>query len=67
MASEATLTLRRLRQPRRLSPDLPLALMSGYPTHEVIQHLDGLKLTGYRQKPFRLTALGGLLPWASDA
>ncbi|MFO0842021.1 MAG: response regulator [Gemmataceae bacterium] len=53
-----------LRQLRRLSPDLPLVLMSGYPTHEAIHRLEGVELAGCLQKPFRLGALSDMLPLA---
>jgi CheY-like chemotaxis protein len=56
MSGEAT-----LRELRRLGPDLPLVLMSGYAASDVLPRFTELKLAGYLQKPFRLPALIELL------
>jgi CheY-like chemotaxis protein len=42
---------------RRLSAELPVLIMSGYPQEEVAARLAPLGLTGCLQKPFRLPTL----------
>jgi two-component system cell cycle sensor histidine kinase/response regulator CckA len=50
-----------LRELRKLSTDLPLVLMSGYPPSDVLARLEEVKLSGFLQKPFRLPSLLELL------
>ena len=38
---------------RKLSPDLPVLLMSGYSEHEAMGRFAGKGLAGFIQKPFR--------------
>jgi len=46
-----------LRQLRERHPTLPVVLMSGHPSEEVLDRLGDLNITSYLQKPFRMNAL----------
>ena len=50
-----------LREFRRVAPELPVVLMSGYPEADVSSRFAQWGLAGYLQKPFRLAALLELL------
>jgi two-component system cell cycle sensor histidine kinase/response regulator CckA len=45
----------------RLTADLPVVMMSGYPESDVLTSLPGVRLAGYLQKPFRLPVVLELL------
>ncbi len=46
-----------LKEIRRLSRDVPVAIMSGYSEHEMAERFEGSKVAGYIQKPFKANAL----------
>jgi DNA-binding NtrC family response regulator len=46
------------RELRKLSPDIPVLLASGYSEVEVAVRFKGLGLNGFIQKPFKLKRLG---------
>lgn len=50
-----------IEQLRRISPAVPVFLMSGLTHHELSARLEGLGVAGYLQKPFRLGTLIELL------
>lgn len=45
------------RELRRLNPDLPVIISSGYSEHEIAPRFAGKRLAGFIQKPYRLAAL----------
>lgn len=45
------------REFRRLNPDLPVIISSGYTEHEIAPRFAGKRLAGFIQKPYRLAAL----------
>lgn len=45
------------RELRRLNPDLPVIISSGYTEHEIAPRFAGKRLAGFIQKPYRMTAL----------
>ncbi len=42
---------------RKLNPDVPVLLSSGFGQEEATRRFEGLGLTGFIQKPYRLAAL----------
>lgn len=45
------------RELRRLKPDVKVIISSGFSEHEVAQKFAGMGLTGFIQKPYKLSAL----------
>ena len=43
---------------RRINPDIPVVLMTGYSEHEAMERFKGKGLTGFIQKPFDIPTLG---------
>ena len=46
-----------LRELRRITPDIPIVLCSGFGVEEVTARFDGLAVTGFVQKPYRLATM----------
>jgi len=46
-----------LRALRKVTPDIPVLLSSGFSEEEVIRRFEGLDLAGFIQKPYRLATL----------
>src|SRR5262249_47634714 len=56
-----------IRQLRAVNDSVPVILMSGLNHYELSGRLESLGVAGYPQKPFRLTALIGMLrPWLNE-
>ncbi|MCB1070648.1 MAG: response regulator [Kiritimatiellae bacterium] len=50
-----------IRELRRLRPDIPLVVISGYPTHERLQECEKLGVSEFITKPFELTFIASVL------
>jgi signal transduction histidine kinase/ActR/RegA family two-component response regulator len=46
-----------LREIRKIAPDIPVAILSGYSGQEVALHFRGSKVCGFIQKPFKASSL----------
>lgn len=50
-----------IRELRKLRPDIPLVVISGYPTHERLQECEKLGVSEFITKPFELTFIASVL------
>jgi DNA-binding NtrC family response regulator len=50
-----------IRELRRLRPDIPMVVISGYPTPEVLQECEELGIEDFLTKPFELSFISSVL------